>query len=78
METIIRLNSSELNMGLLDRIRTLIGDKEHVDVTISLQERDVAYAAALDESIKSAERGEGLTSFTMEEFMTYVPAEKQS
>jgi predicted nucleic acid-binding protein len=77
METIIRLSPSELNAGLLDMIRTLIGDRMNVDVTISLQEHDAAYAAELDKSIEAVERGEGLTSFTMEEFMAYTPGDKQ-
>lgn len=76
METIIRLSPSELTTTLLQKIQELIAGKEDVDITISLKEHDAAYARELDESIEQAESAHGLTSFTMEEFLAYKPADK--
>jgi len=76
METVIKVNPSELNSKLLKKIKKFIGDKENIDVTISLKEFDPAYAEGLDRSISQAENGDTL-SFTMEEFIAYVPKKKQ-
>ncbi len=73
MGTIIKLSPSELNASLLNKIRKLIGNKENVDVTISLKEYDAEYLTELDNSIEQAENGQNLISFTMEEFMAYTP-----
>ncbi len=77
METIIKVSPSELNASLLSKIRKLIGNKENVDVTISVKEYDTEYAAELDNSIEQAESGQNLISFSMEEFMTYSPSKIQ-
>lgn len=74
METIIRVNPSELDEKLLNRIRKFIGGKANIDVTISLKEFDPEYAEALDLSIAEAEKSENLVSFTMESFMAYNPS----
>ncbi len=34
METVIKVNPSELNSSLLNKIKNFIGDKENVNVTI--------------------------------------------
>ena len=73
METIIKVNPSELNEGLLNKIKSFIGGKENIDVTISLKEFDPKYANALDRSIEEAENGENLIFLTMENFMAYTP-----
>lgn len=73
METIIKVRPSELNETLLEKIKKFIGGKDNVDVTISLREYDKSYVDELDKSINEAERGENLVSFTMEEFMAYIP-----
>jgi len=75
METIIKVNPSELNENLLNKIRNFIGNKNNIDVTISLKEFDAEYADALDHSIEEAE-GENLISFTMDDFMAYSPSKK--
>lgn len=75
METVIKVNPSELNTGLLDKIKSFIGNKRNVDVTISLKEFDPEYASALDDSIAQAENGETI-SMTMEEFAAYTPNKK--
>jgi len=74
METIIKLSPSELNASLLRKIKKLIGNKENVDVTISVKEYNADYAKELDDSIEQAESGQNLVSFTMEEFMEYKPS----
>ncbi|HEY2582341.1 MAG TPA: hypothetical protein VGI43_11070 [Mucilaginibacter sp.] len=74
METIIKVSPSELNENLLDKIRKFIGNKDNIDVTISLKEFDPEYADALDRSIGEAEKGGDFISFTMEDFMSYTPS----
>ena len=77
METVIKIHPSELNSTLLNKIKKFIGDKENVDVTISLKEFDPAYEDALDRSIDQAESGQELITMTMEEFVAYTPKKKQ-
>ena len=77
METIIKVNLSELDIKLLEKIKDFIGTRKNVDVTISLKEipvGDEAFLDSLDHSIKQAEDVRTLISFTMEEFMAYTPA----
>lgn len=77
METIIKVNLSELDIKLLEKIKDFIGTRKNVDVTISLKEipvGDVAFLDSLDHSIKQADDIRNLISFTMEEFMAYTPA----
>jgi phage-related protein len=76
METIIKIHPSELNNNLLNKIRDFIGNKENVDVTISLKEYDPTYVDDLNRSIDQAESG-NVISFTMEEFAAYTPKPKQ-
>ena len=77
METVIRVNPSELNSSLLNKIKKFIGGKENVDVIISLREFDPAYDEALDRSIEQAEKGEEIVSMSMEEFVAYTPQKRQ-
>lgn len=74
METIIKVNPSELNSSLIDKIKNFIGGKNNVDVTILLKEFDAGYAEDLDRSIEDAETGQQILSFSMEDFMAYTPA----
>ena len=74
METIIKVSPAELDIKLLNKIREFIGNKENVDVTISLKEMDAAYMESLDHSIQQESDERNLISFTMEDFMTYTPA----
>lgn len=76
METVIKINPSELNAALLDKIRNFIGNEKNIDVTISLKEFDPDYADELDRSISQAESG-NFISMTMEEFIAYTPKKKQ-
>ncbi len=76
METIIRLRPSELDEALLDKIKKYIGEKDNVDVIISLKEYNADYAEALNRSVEQAERGD-LISFRFEDFMAYQPASKE-
>ena len=76
METVIKVSPSELNSNLLNKIKSFIGEKENVDVTISLHEFDPAYVDALNHSIDQAEKGD-VISMTLEEFVKYVPEEKK-
>lgn len=75
METVIKVNPSELTMNLLNKIKTFIGDRENIDVTISLKEKNKNYADSLNLSIEQANQEE-LITFTMDEFMTYQPTPK--
>ena len=75
METVIKVSPSELNNTLLDKIKSFIGNKKNIDVTISLTEFDPDYADALDRSISQAESND-VISMTMEEFVAYTPKKK--
>jgi len=76
METIIKVHPSELDSKLLDRIRSFIGKNENIDVTISLTEFDADYTSALNRSIEESHKKENHISFTLEEFIAYVPEKK--
>lgn len=76
METVIKINPSELNASLIDKIKNFIGDKKNIDVTISLKEFDPEYKDELNKSIQQAESGHELISMTMEEFIIYSPKNK--
>ena len=76
METVIKINPSELNTGLLSKIKEFIGNKKNIDITISLKEFNPDYVDALNHSIDQAESG-NILSFTMEEFVAYTPQKKQ-
>jgi hypothetical protein len=76
METVIKINPAELNASLVDKIKTFIGNKKNVAVTISLHEFDLNYADTLDRSIDQAESGQEVISMTMEEFIAYSPNKK--
>ena len=73
METIIKVHPSELNQKLLDKIMSFIGNKDNVDVTISLKEFDADYSNRLKESIEYAENNNDLITLSMEDFMAYKP-----
>lgn len=73
METIIKVTPSELNSTLIDKIKSFIGTRDNVDVTISLKEFDAQYAEELDRSIEEAETGQQVVSFSMEDFLAYTP-----
>lgn len=73
METIIKVNPSELNEKLLDKIRKFIAGNDNIDVTISLREYDEHYANVLDNSIDESRRTEELVTFSLDDFMTYTP-----
>jgi hypothetical protein len=78
METIIKVNSSELNKSLLDKIRKFIGNKENAEITISItsakehsrNETREQYFARLDKSIENLETG-NVVSFTTDEFKSF-------
>jgi len=76
METIIKIRPSELNEGLLEKIKKFIAGRDNIDVTISLKEFDKTYVDDLNKSISDAEKGQDMISFTMEEFMSYTPEKK--
>jgi hypothetical protein len=69
METIIKVSPSELDIKLLNKIKDFIGNKQNVDVTISLKEMDIAYMESLNHSIQQVNDEGNLISFTMEEFI---------
>jgi hypothetical protein len=63
-----------LNISLLNKLKKLIGGKTNVDLTISVKEYDMEYAAELDSSIEQADSRENLVSMSMEEFLAYTPS----
>ena len=74
METMIKITPSELDNGLIDKIKQFIGTKKNVDVTISIKEFDSEYVEDLNRSIVYAGNGNNLISFSMEDFMAYEPS----
>jgi hypothetical protein len=52
METVIKVNPSELNMNLINKIKAFIGNKDNIDVTISLREYDSKFQEELDISLE--------------------------
>ena len=78
METIIKIHPSELDMNLIKKIKEFIGNKENVDVTISLREFDGSYSEVLNQSMAEANEKENQISFTMEKFIAYSPEKKHS
>ena len=77
MDTVIKVTPAELNSSLLEKIKSFIGNKNNVNITISLIDSDEAYVNTLDRSIEQAESDEELISMTMEEFVAYTPKGKQ-
>jgi hypothetical protein len=77
METVIKVSPSEFDNRLLEKIKSFIGGRKNVNVTISLEEYDPEYAEELNRSIEQAEAGQSIVSFTMEDFMSYTPGKKQ-
>lgn len=75
METVIKVNPSELDLDLLNKIKKFIGNKNNVDVTISLLEFDPVYSDILNHSIQQAD--DEIVSMTMEEFVAYSPKKEQ-
>ncbi len=77
MDTVIKVTPAELNSSLLEKIKSFIGNKNNVNITISFSDSDEAYVNTLDRSIEQAESDEELISMTMEEFVAYTPKGKQ-
>lgn len=79
METIIKVNPSELNKSLLDKIKKFIGTGENAEITISINdnvrgnlrsENKEQYFARLDKSIENLEKG-NVIRFTANEFKNF-------
>lgn len=75
METVIKVNSSELDSNLLNKIKKFIGKNKKVDVTISLREFDAIYSDTLNQSTEHTDQE--VVSMTMEEFISYTPNKKK-
>ncbi|MEI6086802.1 MAG: hypothetical protein WCR66_04395 [Bacteroidota bacterium] len=73
METVIKVNPSELNMNLINKIKAFIGNKDNIDVTISLREYDSKFQEELDISLEQSNNPNEIISMTMEEFIAYAP-----
>ncbi|MEI7628794.1 MAG: hypothetical protein WCJ80_11165 [Bacteroidota bacterium] len=73
METVIKVNPSELNMNLINKIKAFIGNKDNIDVTISLREYDSKFQEELDISLEQSNDPNEIISMTMEEFIAYAP-----
>jgi len=71
MDAVIKVRISELNAGLIDRIKTLFQGKEDVELTISFDDRQQKYYDVLDRSKKDLEQGNNLVTFTMDELEAY-------
>jgi len=70
METVIKLRPEELNLELVEKIKQLIGETKHVELTISISDQNSTYLASLDQSIQQLSNNDTVT-FTMEDFLEY-------
>jgi hypothetical protein len=70
MNAVIKVKASELNVSLLERIKTLIADNKDAEVTISVVDKRAEYFEELDRSIKNLEAG-NVISFSMEDLEQY-------
>jgi hypothetical protein len=76
MDAIIRIKLSELDTGLVDRIKSLFQGKEDVELTITVDDKQNKYYEVLNRSKKDLEEGRNLTTFTIEELETYSDSKK--
>lgn len=82
METIIKLQPSELKDAIVEKVLNFIKNRQDTEVTISVKtiSRDIkaisgkAYLDDLSESIKQLENKENLIGFTYEEFIEFSKA----
>lgn len=70
MEAAIRLKPEELNSEVISKIREMIGEKNNMEITIIVREKE-EYLSTLNRSIDHLEKNKDLISFTMEEFLDY-------
>ncbi len=70
MQTTIKLNFSELNNALLDKIRDFVKGRNAAEITITINDEE-DYLDVLRRSISDSEQNKNLVSFTMEEFIAY-------
>ena len=70
MQTTIKLNFSELNNALMDKIRDFVKGRNAAEITITITDEE-DYLDVLRRSISDSEQNKDLISFSMEEFMAY-------
>ena len=70
MQTTIKLNYSELNNALMDKIRDFVKGRNTAEITITITDEE-DYLDVLRRSISDSEQNKDLISFSMEEFMAY-------
>ncbi len=71
MDAVIKLKPEELNNKLLTKIKELTEGRKDIEVTISLTDKKSEYFRTLDRSIGDLSSGRDITTFTIEEFLTY-------
>ena len=72
MQTIINLKPSELNQGILDKVKEFLQGSKSASITITINEED-DYLENLTRSIAHAEENKEMITFTFEEFVAYDP-----
>ncbi len=75
MEAVIKLKPEELTSGILSKIREMIGERNNMEVTITVRDKSEEYLSIIDRSIHDLKTEKGLTTFTMEEFLEYPSKE---
>jgi len=81
METLIKLNPSEINQNLLKVLKTFLNGRNNFEITINVkevQENNFStaepkpeYKKKLDAAINNIENGKNLVSFTFDEFEAF-------
>lgn len=72
METVIKVNESELNDSLLKKLKNLISDLDNPKIEIHITEGLTSeFFKKLDASIKQSEEGK-VISFTMDELSAHL------
>lgn len=71
MDAVIKLRPEELDNKLLTKIKELTEGRNDIEVTISLIDKKAEYFRTLDRSIEDLNSNKDITTFTIEEFLTY-------
>ena len=72
MDAVIKVKISELNVNLMERIKSLFQGNDEAELTISYDDKKQKYFESLNRSIKEFEQGTNLITFnSIEELEAY-------
>jgi hypothetical protein len=76
MHGTIKIKLSELNVGFIEHIKSLLQGDEDRELTLSFDDSRQQYFETLSRSKKELEAGQNLTTFTMEELEEYTRSKR--